>query len=66
MAIDTKLQIPSQRPNGQPRNGQTRNRLRRPPDPPIPHPSWYPTITGVDQDAGRIVNAGDFWARLGI
>ena len=35
-------------------------------DPGIPHPSWRQTITGSDQGAGQIVNAGDFWTRLGI
>jgi hypothetical protein len=39
---------------------------RRRTDPRIPHPSWRQTITGADQGAGRVVNAGDFWARLGI
>jgi hypothetical protein len=35
-------------------------------DPRIPHPSWRQTITGGDQGAGRVINARDFWARLGI
>ena len=41
----------------------TRGRI---PDPGVPHPSWRRTLGGGDAGAGRIVNAGDFWARLGI
>lgn len=44
----------------------TQSVLRRAFDPRIPHPSWRQTITGGDQGAGRVINAGDFWTRLGI
>ena len=40
--------------------------LGRRADPRTPHPSWRQTIAGTDQGADRVINARDFWARLGI
>ena len=45
---------------------------RRPPsnlgtlDPGTPHPSWRHALAAADHGTGQIINAGEFWARLGI